>query len=171
MVTARELYILQDRIKSADKSALSEMYAKLCELALKYVGKECKIILTDAERQQKAHDAATYIIEQYLKRPDFAIKNSFSGYIYKRVQYELYKTQHRACDKIVVYTDKLPDGKQKKKYKYVVHDAATDTTEIYENGAALYMNPVFKNLRKKRLAECIRTGRKWKHFYFDLLEE
>ena len=32
------------------------------------------------------------------------------------------------------------------------------------------MNPAFKGLRKKRLAECIRTGRKWKTYSFDVLE-
>ena len=171
MTTNTELFILQDRLARGDKNALSEMYTKLNELAYKNINKLEPERLTTSERQQKAHDAASYIIEQYLKRPDFRIKESFSGYVCRRVQNELYGEKRLKRDKIVEYRSKLPEHQEKKTYKYAVRDIKTGIETIYENAGALFMNPAFKTLRKKRLAECIRTGSKWKHYTFDLIEE
>ena len=47
---------------------------------------------------------------------------------------------------------------------------ASGKTETYESAAELYLNPAFEKLRKKQLAECIKTGCTWKHYIFDLLE-
>ena len=73
-----ELFDMQEKILSGDKSALSAMYKKLYEIAYKTINansykNEVIAGMTADERQTKAHDAATYIIEQYLKRPDFKI--------------------------------------------------------------------------------------------------
>ena len=72
---------------------------------------------------------------------------------------------------MVVYTDKLPERNGARiKYKYLVKDINTGNEIVYESAAELYLNPAFKGLRKKRLVESIRTGRKWKNYTFDLLE-
>ena len=174
-----ELFELQAKILNGDKGALSVMYKKLYEIAYKTINanshkNEMIAGMTAAERAQKAHDAATYIIEQYLKRPDFKINESMTGYLYRRINYELYGRFNRKCDKLLIFTD-FSSTPQKQtrpriRYRYIVKDIKTGTTTSYESAGESYLNPEFKGLRKKRLAECIRTGRKWKNYIFYLLE-
>lgn len=167
----------QYRFKNGDPEALGNMYAKLFEIAYKNINtstnKNAKVKkLNVDERKQKAHDAATYLIEQYLKRPGFAITDSVTGYLYKRVLWELNGKGHQnKRDQIVEYTDELPERNGSKiKYKYMVKNITSGAVTIYESAAELYLNPVFKGLRKKRLIESIKTGRKWKNYTFDILE-
>ena len=171
------LFILQSRLKNGDAQAMAEMYEKLVTIAYKVINNHsnsnAKIkALSADERQQKAHDAATYIIEQYLKRPAFEITNSITGYLYTRIKWELYGKDHQnKRDQMVVYTDKLPERNNTRiKYKYLVKDVITGIDTTYESAAELYLNPAFKRLKKKRLVESIRTGRKWKNYIFDVLE-
>ena len=172
----QQLFNLQSRLKNGDAQAMAEMYEKLVTIAYKTINKRsnsnAKIkALSADERKQKAHDAATYIIEQYLKRPAFVITNSITGYLYRRINWELYRERQNKRDQIVVYTDKLPERSGSRiKYKYLVKDINTGKKIVYESAAELYLNPAFKGLRKKRLVESIRTGRKWKNYTFDLLE-
>lgn len=171
-----QLLQLQANYKNGDGAALSAMYAKLVEIAYKTINarsnsNEAISNMTAAERKQKAHDAATYIIEQYLKRPAFEITESMTGYLYQRIRFELYGRNRRACDKMLVFTDELPTKKKTRvRYMYIVKDTSDGTTQTYESAAELYLNPIFRGLRKKRLAEAIRTGRKWKKYTFDILE-
>lgn len=173
-----ELFNLQSRLKNGDAQAMAEMYEKLVTVAYKIINSRsnsnAKIkALSADERKQKAHDAATYLIEQYLKRPDFTITNSITGYLYTRIKWELYGKDHQnKRDQMVVYTDKLPERNGARiKYKYLVRDVITGKDTTYESVAELYLNPAFKGLRKKRLVESIRTGCKWKNYIFDLLED
>ena len=173
----QQLFILQSRLKNGDAQAMAEMYEKLVTVAYKTINTQsnsnAKIkALSADERKQKAHDAATYIIEQYLKRPAFVIKNSITGYLYTRIKWELFGKDHQnKRDQMVVYTDKLPERNGARiKYKYLVKDVITGMETTYESEAELYLNPVFKRLKKKRLVESIRTGRKWKNYIFDVFE-
>ena len=173
----QQLFNLQSRLKNGDAQAMAEMYEKLVTVAYKTINSRsnsnAKIkALSADERKQKAHDAATYIIEQYLKRPAFVITESITGYLYRRINWELYGKDHQnKRDQMVVYTDKLPEcNGARKKYKYLVKDLNTGIDTIYESVAELYLNPAFKGLKKKRLVESIRTGRKWKNYTFDILE-
>ena len=182
-----ELFKMQAKIKNGDTAQLSTMYKKLFEIAYKTINaasaKNEKIAgMTAAERQAKAHDAATYIIEQYLKRPEFRITKSMTGYLYRRINYELYGRFNRNCDKLLIFTDfsksdknryngyKIKQEPKYTGYRYLVKDIKTGTSTSYQSAAELYLNPEFKGLRKKRLAECIKTGRKWKKYIFDILE-
>lgn len=173
----QQLFNLQSRLKNGDAQAMAEMYEKLVTVAYKIINNRsnsnAKIkALSADERKQKAHDAATYIIEQYLKRPAFEITNSITGYLYTRIKWELYGKDHQyKRDQMVVYTDKLPERNGARiKYKYLVKDVITGIDTTYESVAELYLNPAFNGLKKKRLVESIRTGRKWKNYIFDLLE-
>ena len=173
----QELFKLQSRLKNGDAQAMAEMYEKLVTIAYKTINNRsnsnAKIkALSADERKQKAHDAATYIIEQYLKRPSFEITNSITGYLYTRIKWELYGKDHQyKRDRMVVYMDKLPERNGARiKYKYLVKDVITGIDTTYESAAELYLNPAFNGLKKKRLVESIRTGRKWKNYIFDLLE-
>ena len=173
----QQLFNFQFEFKKGNAQALAEMYKKLYEVAYKMINNRSRTngriaALSATERQQKAHDAATYIIEQYIKRPAFVIKDSMTGYLYTRINWELYGKDHQyKRDQMVIYTDKLPERNGARiKYKYLVKDVITGIDTTYESAAELYLNPAFKGLRKKRLVESIRTGRKWKNYIFDILE-
>ena len=172
----QQLFNLQNRLKNGDAQAMAEMYENLVTIAYKTINDQSNInakikALSADERKQKAHDAATYIIEQYLKRPDFVIKNSMTGYLFKRVQFELYGKNMRHCDQMLIFYGDVPASKEaKKKYYYIVKDNNTGKSETFESYEEMHLDPRFKTLRKKRLVEGIRYGKTWKNYNFDILE-
>lgn len=172
----QRLLNLQLKYKVNGGKYLGEMYKLLYEIAYKNINKlseqSQKIKNMDAaERMEKAHNAATYIVEQYLKRPDFAIKNSMTGYLFKRVQYELYGKNTRHCDKMLIFYGDVPASKEaKKKYYYIVKDNDTGKSEVFESYEEMHLDPRFKTLRKKRFVDGIRYGKTWKNYSFDILE-
>lgn len=96
-------YIIDNDIK-----ALDDMYRLGIRVALKMINKFSAANrhiqnLTRMEKSEKAHNASSYIIEQYIKRPTFYIKKSYTAYLYKRVQYELF--YHRKIDAAIIYCD------------------------------------------------------------------
>ena len=120
---------------------------------------------------EKAHNAASYIVEQYLKRPDFVIKNSMTGYLFRRVQFELYGKNRRHCDKMLIFYGDVPASKEtKKKFYYIVKDNNTGKSETFESFEEMHLDPRFKTLRKKRYVDGVRYGKTWKNYIFDILE-
>ena len=172
----QHLLNLQLKYKVNGGKYLGEMYKLLYEIAYKNINKlseqSQKIKNMDAaERMEKAHDAATYIVDQYLQRPDFAIKNSMTGYLFKRVQFELYGKNTRHCDKMLIFYGDVPASKKaKKKYYYIVKDNNTGKSEAFESYEEMQLDPRFKTLRKKRFVDGIRYGKTWKNYSFDILE-
>ena len=172
----QRLLNLQFKYKVNGGKYLGEMYKLLYEIAYKNINKlseqSQKIKNMDAaERMEKAHNAATYIVEQYLKRPDFVIKNSMTGYLFKRVQFELYGKNMRHCDQMLIFYGDVPASKEaKKKYYYIVKDKNTGKSETFESYEEMHLDPRFKTLRKKRFVEGIRYGKTWKNYNFDILE-
>ena len=172
----QRLLNLQLKYKLNGGAYLGDMYKLLFEIAYKNINKlseqSQKIKNMDAaERMEKAHNAASYIVEQYLKRPDFVIKNSMTGYLYKRVQFELYGKNTRHCDQMLIFYGDVPASKEaKKKYYYIVKDNNTGKSETFESYEEMHLDPRFKTLRKKRLVEGIRYGKTWKNYNFDILE-
>ena len=173
----QQLFILQKKIKDGDPRALTEMYEQLVTIAYKKINaRSCSNAQVKAlnaeERKQKAHDAATYIIEQYLKRPDFEIIKSFNGYLNRRIAWELYGREHqRKCDKMLIFYGDVPESKEaKKKYYYIAKDNDTGKSETFESFEEMHLDPRFKTLRKKRFVEGIRYGKPWKNYSFDILE-
>lgn len=171
------LFELQERYKNGDQTALGLMYSKLFEVAYKNINsRSCTNqnlkAMSAEERKQKAHDAATYLIEQLIKRPGFEFEKSITGYLYLRITWELNGRWHQnKRDQMVTYTDELPQiATDKKRYTYIVTDLNTGEAVSYASAAELYLNPAFKGLRKKRLVESLKTGRTWKNYFFDILE-
>lgn len=98
----------QWQYRHGDKSALVKMYKRARTLCLKFINaigqKNHHIRSMSWETKKiKAEDAATYMIEQYIKRPDFAITKNFPGYLFLRVAHELY--YRRKVDKVVDFVD------------------------------------------------------------------
>ena len=172
----QRLLNLQLKYKVNGGKYLGDMYKLLYEIAYKNINKlseqSQKIKNMDAaERMEKAHNAASYIVEQYLKRPDFVIKNSMTGYLFKRVQFELYGKNTRHCDQMLIFYGDVPASKEaKKKYYYIVKDNNTGKSETFESYEEMHLDPRFKTLRKKRFVEGIRYGKTWKNYSFDILE-
>ena len=172
----QRLLNLQLKYKLNGGAYLGDMYKLLFEIAYKNINKlseqSQKIKNMDAaERMEKAHNAATYIVEQYLKRPGFAIQKSMTGYLFKRVQFELYGKNTRHCDKMLIFYGDVPASKEaKKKFYYIVKDNDTGKSETFESYEEMHLDPRFKTLRKKRLVEGIRYGKTWKNYNFDILE-
>lgn len=172
----QRLLNLQLKYKVNGGKYLGQMYKLLYEIAYKNINKLSKQSqkiknMDAAERMEKAHNAATYIVEQYLKRPDFAIKNSMTGYLFKRVQFELYGKNIRHCDKMLIFYGDVPASKEaKKKFYYIVKDNDTGKSKTFESYEEMHLDPRFKTLRKKRFVEGIRYGKTWKNYSFDILE-
>lgn len=59
--------------------------------------------LAQCDKEEKAHNAITYIIARYLRVKDFAITESFTGYLFLRIKHELF--YQRKVDKIVDFVD------------------------------------------------------------------
>ncbi|MBR4005848.1 MAG: hypothetical protein IKI90_08380 [Treponema sp.] len=94
--------------ENGDQNALNSMYALGYKIALKYIKtKERKnrhiAELCRSDKEEKAHNAITYIISRYLKVTDFSIRESFTSYLYYRVLHELY--YRRKVDEIVSFVD------------------------------------------------------------------
>jgi hypothetical protein len=95
------------RIKG-DEKALNKMYRLGEIIALRYintVAKKNKAVakLAQCDKEEKAHNAITYIIARYLRVKDFAVQKSFTAYLYLRIQHELF--YQRKVDKIVDFVD------------------------------------------------------------------
>lgn len=91
-----------------NQEALVTMYEILRTIAAKYINtiaKKNKRVenLSQFDKESKATNAATYMVEQFILRDDFVITKSFTGYLYLRVEYELY--YHRKVDGIVDFVD------------------------------------------------------------------
>ena len=172
----QQLFNFQFEFKKGNAQALAGMYKKLYEVAYKIINNRSRTngriaALSADERKQKAHDAATYIVEQYLKRPAFVITDSITGYLYTRINWELYGKNTRHCDKMLIFYGDVPASKEaKKKYYYIVKDNNTGKSETFESYEEMHLDPRFKTLRKKRLVEGIRYGKTWKNYNFDILE-
>ncbi len=97
----------QYKYRHGRQEALSEMY-ELCEtIGMKFInaiGRKNRHVksLSYEQRQIKAADAASYITEQFITRPDFRLKNG-PGYLFLRIEKELF--YQRKVDKIVDFVN------------------------------------------------------------------
>ena len=94
--------------KNGDQNALNSMYTLGYKIALKYISTKAQknrhiAELCRSDKEEKAHNAITYIIARYLRDKDFVIIRSFTGYLYLRVQHELF--YRRKVDEIVSIVD------------------------------------------------------------------
>jgi hypothetical protein len=81
-------------LKTRDNKTLGKMYELLKKMAYNYIANYCKKKGVRLSIEEKAHDSALYVIEKYLKKPDFYIKKA-SAYIYFGVLKSLFKNKER----------------------------------------------------------------------------
>ena len=94
--------------ENGDQNALNSMYTLGYKIALKYNSTKAQknrhiSELCRSDKEEKAHNAITYIIARYLRVKDFSIRESFTSYLYLRVQHELF--YRRKVDEIVSFVD------------------------------------------------------------------
>lgn len=104
----QRLLNFQKEYRDGDQTALDRMYTLGKTVAWKYINKIAKKNrkvrrLIPTEKEAKASDAVSYIIEQLMTRRYFAITSSFTGYLWLRVMHELF--YYRKVDKIVDFVD------------------------------------------------------------------
>lgn len=98
----------QWKYKHGDRNQLIQIYNKSRLISMKFINtisKKNKHVraLSLEQKKIKAEDAATSVIEQYMKKPDFVITKNFPGYLFLRVIHELF--YQRNVDRIVDYVD------------------------------------------------------------------
>jgi len=162
---------LQYDYKHGRADALGEMYETLFIIAKKAINKRPRgRDFCPAVREQKAQDAVTYIIEQYLKRPEFVIERSITGYLATRITKELNYARH--CDKMLAFTDTLPERiNLRESWEYVVTDILSDRREIYATSWELLQDPRYEGLTTERLVTCLKYGQAYKNYRFEVIEK
>lgn len=176
------------------KEALDEIYTLCKTIAAKYINtiaRKNKRVknLSQFDKECKAANAATYMIEQMLLRPDFLINKSFTGYLYLRVEFELF--YHRKVDKIVDFVDldrffkegtepattidafekEWEENEQMKKYIAIGDDGTNLTFDSQSEVKAHFC------MSTEKLYECLESGKPvaepgtYKIFYIDEMQE
>lgn len=98
----------QYEYKHGQQEALSKIYELSMEICLKFIRKigqnnrHVRVLSTE-QKKVKAADAASYLVEQYITRPDFQITKNAPGYLFLRVEKELFYM--RKVDGIVDFVD------------------------------------------------------------------
>jgi hypothetical protein len=89
----QDLYIKNKNDKSLSNRALGKMYEIAKNAAYNYIRKYCQQRgLHHLDIEEKSHDAALFVIEQYLKKPEFKVEK-ISAYIYFGVSKALFKNK------------------------------------------------------------------------------
>lgn len=100
--TKAELMALQDEyLETRDASVLGQMWTRLNAMAQGHVRKivrKARRTPSEHDIECRAADAANYIIEQYLTRPDFQITESFDSYLRSRVLAEMHGSRQKTRD-------------------------------------------------------------------------
>jgi hypothetical protein len=96
MVTHNELYeeLQKKYLETRDSKTLGEMYEIAKEAAFNYIAKYCRNRGIRLDLEELSHNSAVFVIEQYLKKPQFEI-GKISSYIYYGVIKSLYKDKNR----------------------------------------------------------------------------
>jgi len=88
------LFLLQKDFKeTGNKELLGNMFLILHKYALGMVKRSLggKVIYSEEMLHEKATDAANAMIERYLEEPDYLVRDSFAGTLWKKVISVLYK--------------------------------------------------------------------------------
>jgi hypothetical protein len=86
----QEIYFENKNNKILSNKALSKMYLIAKEAAYNYIKNYCKQRgLYNLDIDEKYHEASVFVIEQYLKKPEFKV-NKISAYIYFGIQKSLF---------------------------------------------------------------------------------
>jgi hypothetical protein len=92
-ITHNEIYekLQQEYLNSRDNKVLGQMYCVAKEAAKNYIKKYCQSHgLFNLDINELSHDSALFVIEQYLRKPEFKVLK-ISAYIHFGVKKVLFK--------------------------------------------------------------------------------
>lgn len=101
-----KIWKYQRLYKGGDKRAIKDLFNSMRECAKRFIFYEREkkgFYISREDVNEKAIEAAEYIIEQYIKRPDFELQIP-SAYIRLRVLAALYR--HKKIEEYISYTDR-----------------------------------------------------------------
>jgi hypothetical protein len=114
-VTHNELYeaLQQEYLQTRDSKILGKMYEIAKQAAFNYIKKYCQQRgLFNLDTEELSHDASLFVIEQYLRKPEFRV-NKISAYIHFGVKKVLYKDKEKEmCE---VSYDEYIENKENRK--------------------------------------------------------
>jgi hypothetical protein len=91
--------IQNEYLKDRNDKSLTELYNICVKLAKKYLNKYCRKKGIILNIEEKSHDAATFVIEQYLKKPLFRVER-ISAYIFYGIIKNLYKDKNMEMNEL-----------------------------------------------------------------------
>jgi hypothetical protein len=97
ILTHNELYekLQTEYFETRDSKILGQMYSVAKDIAYNYIKKYCNQRgLHHLDIEEKSHDAALFVIEQYLRKPQFRVER-ISAYIYFGTRKALFKDKDR----------------------------------------------------------------------------
>jgi hypothetical protein len=101
-ITHNEIYgELQNKyLETRDNKVLGQMYCVAKNCAYNYIKKYCQSHgLYNIDISEKSHDAALFVIEQYLKKSEFKV-DRISAYIHFGVQKSLFKNKDTEINEV-----------------------------------------------------------------------
>ena len=121
--------------RSRDNRDLTEIYRAAARIAGRIIDRQCKrrrFVLDPVQKREKAHDAAAYVVVQYMTREGFSLKKP-AGYIYTCVLRELYhsKSLRQACRGARL--DEIADTRRKGDYGKLDRNAIRKAREEMED--------------------------------------
>ncbi len=97
---------LQYQFRTGKQESLNDIYILSVRICRKMIVQQMHkkgFRLSFDDIQEKAHNAAAYLVMQYKTRDDFVITKSTIAYLFLRVRHELY--YRKKTDEIVDYVD------------------------------------------------------------------
>jgi hypothetical protein len=116
-ITHNEVYdeLQQEYLINRDNRILGKMYEIAKAAAFNYIKKYCQSHgLLHLDISEKAHDSALFVIEQYLKKPEFKV-TKISAYIYFGVKKSLFKNKDVEMNELS-YEELMERKENKKRY-------------------------------------------------------
>jgi hypothetical protein len=115
-ITHNEIYDeLQNRyFETRNSKVLGQMYCVAKEAGANYIRKYCKQRgLFNLDINELSHEAALFVIEQYLKKPEFKVEK-ISAYIHFGTKKALFKNKDVEMNELSY--EELIEQKNKKRY-------------------------------------------------------
>jgi hypothetical protein len=81
-------------LKTRDNRTLGKMYEVAKQAAFNYLRKYCNSRGIKLDNEEMSHDAAMFVIEQYLRKPEWSVQR-ISAYIHFGVIKVLYRDKER----------------------------------------------------------------------------
>jgi hypothetical protein len=98
-------------LKTRDGRTLGRMYEIAKEAAFNYLRKYCRSHGVSLDIEELSHDAAMFVIEQYLRKPEWKVLR-ISAYIHFGVIKVLYRDKERETREV-----SLDEMREKKEYR------------------------------------------------------